>query len=416
MPSFRIFSHYVLLLFCVDKIAGVKDVCADLNGTSPLLDETDGNMVNVPLKWLMLAPGEELVAAIGQKYNLNCGEIVLAILSFGIYYFIRLRIKSWQRSAIFITTKRIIEMTVNQHKGRIPVAFTGFRAVVRSYFPGDIDSGFIRGTGSRVISTLMTSSGTIVATLPRIHLPFAHRMHLTASRIEPNLQSFEGVRYRLPERFQFVRPEELEGRGRGMLSDTDLALLPSLYEEEIVSRFVGGIKYTPCCPASPVYYCERFWNPRWVDSKPQVYVCTYTSAFKKIAIFFSMLVTCCFKPVKRRNDAIITTHTMYYVSSGPNPLEPFFLTWVAIKSIKGSSSTVKARGAHPFKNCTCCCIERRAIIAKGSSTYEIQVRTSLGFTLPFSFSIPFHNWLEDENYAKMIAVLGAADVRLIDDL
>ena len=49
----------------------------------------------------------------------------------GIYYFIRLRIKTWQRSAIIITNKRIIEMTVNQRKGRIPVAFNGFRAVVR---------------------------------------------------------------------------------------------------------------------------------------------------------------------------------------------------------------------------------------------------------------------------------------------
>ena len=118
------------------------------------MDEADENRVNVPIKWLMLAPGEELVAAVGQRYTLNWGEIFLACASLGLFYFVRLRIKSWQRSAIFITNKRIIEMTVNQHKGRIPVAFTGFRAVVRSYFPGEILSGFIRGTDSQIISSL----------------------------------------------------------------------------------------------------------------------------------------------------------------------------------------------------------------------------------------------------------------------
>jgi hypothetical protein len=132
----------------------------------------------------MLAQGEELVAAVGQRYKLNWGEIFLSVASFGLFYFVRLRIKSWQRSAIFLTNKRIIEMTVNQHKGRIPVAFTGFRAVVRSYFPGDnIQSGFIRGTTNQIISSLQTSAGQITAVLPRSQLSFAHRMHLTTSRM-----------------------------------------------------------------------------------------------------------------------------------------------------------------------------------------------------------------------------------------
>lgn len=172
-----------------------------------MVDENDENRVNIPVKWLCLAPGEELVAACGQRYKLNCGEIIAACLSLGIYYFIRLRIKSWQRSAIIITTKRIIEMTVNQHKGRIPVAFTGFRAVVRSYFLGDsIKSGYIRGTNTQLISSLQTSAGQIIAVLPRNQLAFAQRMQLTTSR-SVGLESFESVRAHLPEKFQFVRDD-----------------------------------------------------------------------------------------------------------------------------------------------------------------------------------------------------------------
>ena len=185
-------------------VAGVQEICPDINGTSPLVDEDNDNLVNVPIKWLTLAPGEELVAAAGQKYKLNCGEYLLSILTFGVFYFVRLRIKTWQRSAIFITNKRIIEMTINQHKGRIPIAFTGFRAVVRSYFPGEVKSGFIKGTRTQIISSLQTTSGQLTAVLPRNALAFAHRMQLTTSRSE-GLQSFESIRALLPERFQFVR-------------------------------------------------------------------------------------------------------------------------------------------------------------------------------------------------------------------
>ena len=47
---------------------GIKEICEDLNGTSSLVDEGDGVSVNLPIKWLILGPGEEIVAAIGQKY------------------------------------------------------------------------------------------------------------------------------------------------------------------------------------------------------------------------------------------------------------------------------------------------------------------------------------------------------------
>ena len=58
-------THYILLY---TGAVGIKEICEDLNGTSSLVDEGDGISVNLPIKWLILGPGEEIVAAIGQKY------------------------------------------------------------------------------------------------------------------------------------------------------------------------------------------------------------------------------------------------------------------------------------------------------------------------------------------------------------
>ncbi len=199
-----------------------------------------------------------------------------------------------------------------------------------------------------------------------------------------------------------------------MLSDADLTLLPTMFEEEIISRFAGGIKFAPCCPSNPYYYFQLCSNARWVASKPQSYLCHFTGALSGVRLVLSKCVTCFSYPVSRRNDGIITTHTMYYVSSGPSPLEPFFLTWVPVKSLKGYSTTVKAKGAHPYQSCDCCCYTRKAVVKKGYSRYELNIRTDQGFTIPFSYNVPFHNWLEDENYTKMVAVMGAVDTRQDD--
>ena len=204
---------------------------------------------------------------------------------------------------------------------------------------------------------------------------------------------------------------EREGRGRGMLSDADLGLLPFLFEEDIVNRFTGGIRYAPCCPSNPAYYAESCFNTRWVDTKPRSFLCVFSGPLSGARVMLSQFLTCFKSPLLQRNDGILTTHTMYYVSSGPSPDEPFFLTWVPIKSIKGISTSVKMQGAHPYQNCSCCGAERQAVIQKGSSRYDINIRTDEGFSIPFSFNIPYYNWLEDENYTKMIAVMGAADIR-----
>jgi hypothetical protein len=199
-----------------------------------------------------------------------------------------------------------------------------------------------------------------------------------------------------------------------MLSDVDLALLPTMFEEEIISRFAGGNKHVPCCPSSPSYYCEKLFNTRWVDTKPQGYLFKFTGPLSGLSFAFAKCISCFTRPVRRRNDGIVTTHTMYYISSGPSSLDPFFLTWVPIRALKGFTTSVRSYGAHPYANCSCCCYTRKALVKKGGSRYDMQIRTDEGFSMPFSYNIPFHNWLEDEQYTKMVAIMGAVDVRLND--
>ena len=50
------------------------------------------------------------------------------------------------------------------------------------------------------------------------------------------------------------------GRGRGMLSDSDLALLPTIIDETVISKFLGGTEYVPCGPVNPLFYLQQLTN------------------------------------------------------------------------------------------------------------------------------------------------------------
>ena len=71
--------HYIYALYT--GAVGIKEICEDLNGTSSLVDEVDGISVNLPIKWLILGPGEEIVAALGQI----CTSICIHIIIFTVY-------------------------------------------------------------------------------------------------------------------------------------------------------------------------------------------------------------------------------------------------------------------------------------------------------------------------------------------
>ena len=45
-----------------------------------------------------------------------------------------------------------------------------------------------------------------------------------------------------------------------MLSDSDLALLPTIIDETVISKFLGGTEYVPCGPVNPLFYLQQLTN------------------------------------------------------------------------------------------------------------------------------------------------------------
>lgn len=119
-------------------VPGVKEQFPDLTNFT-LVDE-DGN-VTVPSKWIALTPGESIVSAVGQYYKPTCCEIVLSVATLGLYYLRFVRSKLFERSAVILTTHRVVEVLLFQARGKVPAELGSVDVVVRSYFPKQVQSG-----------------------------------------------------------------------------------------------------------------------------------------------------------------------------------------------------------------------------------------------------------------------------------
>jgi hypothetical protein len=184
-------------------IAGIKELCDDWHGFF-LVDSTDEDKVTVPLKWMPLMADEKVIAGVGQSYIISSLEIFLSICTFGCYFLFVLRRKMLMRSALILTTKRIVEIVIFQRKGRFPVSFGNVDVTVRSLFPGEIKSGFIRGFGERIIAGIQTGRGTLLTSLPGKNLLFAQRMQMVTSKQHSLPLSYNDIKSMLPEKVNKV--------------------------------------------------------------------------------------------------------------------------------------------------------------------------------------------------------------------
>jgi hypothetical protein len=124
------------------------------------------------------------------------------MITFGVYYYTTVKAKSWENSAVILTTKRIIEVVVIQPKGRVPVSLHNCKVNTRSYFPGDdILSGFMRGTSSRVVASVVSSAGQVSVSMPTNHIGFAQKMMLASTRETP-MRSASDLMAMLPPKYQ----------------------------------------------------------------------------------------------------------------------------------------------------------------------------------------------------------------------
>jgi hypothetical protein len=118
----------------VDKFVGVRIVY-------------DDGSINVPDKWFSLMPGENIISVTGQVYQMNIMDWIQSIITCGHYYCTDVRKKKFARSAVILTNKRIVEMTLWQRAGVIPSNFNNVVVTTNSYLLGAIKSGIFHSDG-----------------------------------------------------------------------------------------------------------------------------------------------------------------------------------------------------------------------------------------------------------------------------
>ncbi len=67
----------------------------------------------------------------------------LSIITLGYYYCKYISPMKYDRSALVLTNKRVVDMDIYQRAGTVPTHLANFSVKVRSYFPGDVVSGYV---------------------------------------------------------------------------------------------------------------------------------------------------------------------------------------------------------------------------------------------------------------------------------
>eukprot|EP01034_Spumella_vulgaris_P026386 gene26386-32960_t len=417
-------------------IAGVKEIFQDL--TNFTLVDDDGN-VTVPIKWIPLSLGEEIVSAVGQFYKPTCAEIILSVFTLGWYYVRFIRSKLFERSAIILTTHRVVEVLLFQQRGKVPAELGSVDVIIRSYFPKQVHSGYIRsGDGHSIESAIYSSHGQLVVSLPSTQLLFAQKMQLVSTRETAlDLREVEGM---LPDISHLQsatttgnnvmnRDEESEKSTRSnfakikyddaKLSPIDQILLPLMPNEQLLHRFQGGSGYKPCCLLN--FGCFKSYLCNFANYSPNVvYRCGLVS--------FIQLLTCSKRPLLTTPSCLVTNHTLYYIActttmSGANDaqtigmnyagccgsgyrLEPFILTWLPIRKLKDHDVQIDIHGLKPFGPLLCCAQSARSV----EHRYSISVNSTEGISYPLTEDVPFKAWIKDARLTKVQNTLSAVQV------
>ena len=103
--------------------------------------DTQGK-ISIPRDMLCLLPDEVVYSTSGQVYIpswvdwLTCACKCLCLDA--CYYCRILRIKRFNRSALILTNKRLLQVDILERSGTIPITMSNFSIQVRSYFLGKV--------------------------------------------------------------------------------------------------------------------------------------------------------------------------------------------------------------------------------------------------------------------------------------
>jgi hypothetical protein len=282
-----------------------------------------GGKVQIPLKYVPLLPGERVIAGHGTVYTMNCEDWLKAVFTFGFYYLWYIRRKKLSRTAVILTTKRILVLDIQQLGGRIPNSMMKFSVVIRSLLPGAVRAGYIEGysdislgevlwsfcfrclvmalqEAQRVRASIMCDAGSFTADFKQSGggLVFAKALQMATTRSKAKVN------------MEVSRAQDADT----CVSELDKTFIPLIATETVFARHAGYNKYQPCCDVSGV----RAWLSSLMCSfrlrvQSAVYLCS-----RKALCFFPfcpMLFTCGLRPFMVKTDYIITDQTIYYVSS-----------------------------------------------------------------------------------------------------
>jgi hypothetical protein len=109
----------------------------------------DSGKVTIPRKWVPLMRNEQILAVTGQMYRLGLKDWIMCVLTAGLYYCFVLHRKKYERAALILTNKRVIELALYQRTGTVPANLHNCFVRVTSFIPGSITGGYMISSGGK---------------------------------------------------------------------------------------------------------------------------------------------------------------------------------------------------------------------------------------------------------------------------
>lgn len=420
--------------------------------------KNDGT-VQIPRDWVPLLEDEEIIAVSGQVPKMTCMQWFLSYLSLGVMYFLKYRRRKYTRSALILTTKRLITMDLYERSGSIPATLSNFSVQCRSYVLGKVSSGYIRSLSkSHLEAGIETPAGAICVHFNthtgdgggdggtgRRGMAFALAMQMSVERLKSKVNLDHMLSSKATDK------------------STDLSLLPLMGGcEKIVDRLQGEKVWEPFFAASgkSLYnQCRAFTTATvgcgggMLECKEVDNCCSRESLDQNkfcgntlpCGLFpcLPYVLTCALRPFQTRKDVIITDMSIIRFARTQNfgfcgclrfcglmktgfctSQDNFLISWESLDSFSGFSVKIDAQGNETFTRriCKSNCIGR-LFCPIGHS----QVEVGLDFKGKYQFSTVRGGeggsgsdankvWLADEELGLNQKMLGGVQFALFEKM
>ena len=328
------------------------DVVDKLNNVT--IVDTNGK-ISIPRDILCLLPDEVVYSTSGQVYIPSYVDWITCVcrcLTIDACYYCRiLRIKRFNRSALILTNKRLLQVDIYERSGTIPITMSNFSLQVRSYFLGKVLGGYIFSNSKKHLQAgIETPGGTIgvnfIGTYRRA-LPFAMALQNGISRnaIQCDLDMFK--------------------RDFSKESTLDMGLLP-LTSGEVVIDWLRGSKLWESFGSNPAILGA--WNTclTYIYGNIQSvgHVCSKESCGKLCFPALPYVCSCGLRPFQSFDDIIITNKSIMKYSKTQNfglcaskmccvKNDRFLLSWVPINVFAGFTVNTKTAGRETWLRRLC---------------------------------------------------------------